>query len=324
MERRGEYINEGRNVLRSLAALAGLTILAPVIGEACECIPDTCWTLREYPTIFVGTVLEIQPGSIGEVALFRVDEHLRGIDKTLTKAVVEWLPGFAPMPFEVGKGYLVFPMGSGASMLDGLCCTTTQLVEQAEFELDYLRRLRDERPIPPLFGTVRLDHHSYPGYAPAEGLLVTAKGGSDTFQTRTDAAGRFRFFNLGPGHYTLSPEVPGHKLDVIFDGHVIVDQCNDLDLSYYNDSSVEGRVLGRDGAVLPNEAVVMDVMDTVDQQREPAWHPRTTNADREGKFRFEEIPSGRYRVRAPRLNSHSEQFVVGAGSELLGVEVAAR
>lgn len=228
------------------------------------------------------------------------------------------------IPFKPGQRYLVFPLGpkdpSGPkeSMWDGLC-TATRRLEDAQFELDYLRRFRDRRPVPSVFGTVLLDRSWYPGSTTPENAVVVAKRGSKSFQAKTDPEGRYQFFDLKSGRYTISVDVEGYL--PLAAERIKLDQCKDLDFEFLNDSSVEGRLTDAGGKRLRDARVELRAMDTVDWYGTPRRFTVSETTGRSGRYRFERIPPGRYQLVAPSIGASSGAIVIEPGSKLVGIDL---
>jgi hypothetical protein len=206
--------------------------------------------------------------------------------------------------FKKGQRYLVwaYPTDRPGEFATSRCSLTTE-IERAADDVAFLASLAQPATGGRIFGTVtRVETVVRPdGYRkpePVPGVKVRIEGGSASRDTSTDAAGRYEFGRLDPGHYTVAVSVPA-PLSVRGEQRPVevpdVRGCALADFYARTDGVIGGVVLGADGLPVDHmqlEAVLADVYDAAPQTI-PGARAAT---DAAGRFGFEGLPPGRYVV----------------------------
>lgn len=120
----------------SVVCISGLVLLmasySPSAVPGCECSDYTVSELVRQPIIFIGEVVDGGITSTGEDpwraavdhVRFKVTEHYRGLPRTVQTVdlvLLHWPGMCAPIPYYVGKKYLVVPSKREKLLTDGPC-----------------------------------------------------------------------------------------------------------------------------------------------------------------------------------------------------------
>jgi hypothetical protein len=196
-------------------------------ASACSCIESgpACQGVWQAPVVFLGRVSSIadvqgqeqNPPSFlrSRRVTFEVLESFRGNPRVSADVFTGRGGGDCGFAFQSGQTYVVYastqPEGGGSVLTTGICSPTRAVSNPDEDEdVRYLRALSS--PAPPrarVFGRVELwDVSHAAGSSPASprplsAIPIILTRGSETWRTRTDAAGRFEFTGfLQPGDYS--------------------------------------------------------------------------------------------------------------------------
>lgn len=196
------YIDSTRG--RSMRRIALLLIIC-CRAFACECVRLSACELVNSPVVFVGEVID---GGISSLAddpwyshadhvRFRVLERFKGIPASTKEVDIElWaIPGMcSPVPYYLGKTYLVVPSSRDGVLSDGSCFSGRDAQKYAD-DVRYLRDYFGNKSPTNVHGVVAAGGSSSPiefllsvGDAkPLAGVHVTARQGGATYSTATDS-----------------------------------------------------------------------------------------------------------------------------------------
>lgn len=254
-----------------LAALAVLFCCGK--AWACDCgkrKPQPCQGLSATDIIFVGTLLRIDTpvseedkstGSGAQVYRFRVDEKISGT----TEPEIDIHAGQNDCGhlylFSEGAQYVVFAFQRRDGRLYVTPCGDTGSIELSQALLTKLRAMRDNRPIPSLFGILRNAEQpfgsvKFPG-DPLANISVQLRSGDRVFESKTDSNGVYAFYGVTAGEYQMTAELPANSelahwfLDEPLEPVKLPEgACYEYNASAQPRGRIRGRVLGPDGKPL--------------------------------------------------------------------------
>ena len=183
-------------------------------ASACSCVdydPPVCAQYWGADAVFAGVVTDIRklpPDSSDSfpkaLLRFTVEDAFRGLN---TREVdVATLSGTScDTTFKKGERWLVYAYRDAATgRLEIQPCTRThQLQGGMNEDLDYIRAVRRGPPEQSVLGKF-----TRVAYGPLMGVGVSVRGGGQTFETETDADGRFNLRLPRGGAYSVSAVVP--------------------------------------------------------------------------------------------------------------------
>jgi len=195
---------------------------------ACDCgkrDPQPCQLLSATDVVFVGTVLRIDTdmfkeeestGSPETVSRFHIDEKISGT----TGPEIDLYPGLSNdgcgYPFIEGGQYVVFAFQGGKGQLYTTVCSGTRSIESAQALLVQLRAMRDNQPIPSVYGVLRNAEQpfgspsvKFPG-EPLANTRVRLRSEDRIFESKTDASGSYAFYGVPAGEYQLTADLPAN------------------------------------------------------------------------------------------------------------------
>ncbi|MEP6849892.1 MAG: carboxypeptidase-like regulatory domain-containing protein [Acidobacteriota bacterium] len=178
-----------------------------------------------------------------------------------------------------------------------------------------------------------------PTSLPLANVEVTIKSKKGTFTFLTDGSGKFVFKDIPPAEYKITAKTPtglaprtfinanmfpgGSKPNAVSVGETIGNDPVRLDSAqkpkYYfhhwdsynfiftSLSSIEGKVVGLDGKIPPQQFLWLLPVDKGGKSRldDPIQYLWADHLS--GKFVFENIPSGKYRIATNPCNCHSDR-----------------
>ena len=295
-------------VTRALVVAAvALSVVALGAGraDACTCadLPSPC-APGDDVVIFTGRVTSSAPFMTSMTRYqLRVDEAFRGsLDERTVAVTTQASIDTCGYPFERGGEYLVFAWkDDDGALFTGLCTLTRRVAAAGDF-LPLLREMQDGTPRTRLIGSVaevvrRLDgQYKNVDYQPLGDVRVTASADGGRFATSTDRNGGFRFIGLPPGTYAIAPGLTGRFALVGSPARVTVDSCFASVALLAVRTPLDGVVLDSTGRPL-TEPVRVGVIPADSRARPPAHGPATyVISGRDGTWRFEGLPPGRYFV----------------------------
>lgn len=148
------------------------------------------------------------------------------------------------------------------------------------------------------------------GTEPLEGALVSLHGleGQKKVDSVTRQDGSADFRGLAPGRYRLSAAKSGFEPHSDNDETVTAfGSCQESGITLRPRNNLNGLLVGDGGEPIPD--VEMHLFQT-DPEEEPAVPISVSVTDERGAFRFEGVPSGRYRLAANGHSSSTGTLVV--------------
>ncbi len=293
--------------------LVFLSFFAPV-SWSCSCSelgPSTCPNLKQGGPIFVGTVIDIEnPPDESRGAdqsgqsryRFRVDENINGIEVKRVDVYSGRGGADCSYHFQLSHAYLVMPYDN-RGRLEAFVCSRTQPVETAEPLLSELRARRDGKQYASVYGLLRRTQQpytstSYEGYdRPLPDVSVQLIGTGKKLSTKTDSEGVYRFYDVPPGTYRFSADLP---TDLEMTQSILSEPippvelpagaCYQKDLGALPTGRIRGRVLGPDGAPIMNVDVSLFRADRFNNEEVGWWAYQEWGS----YFEFKNVTPGTY------------------------------
>ena len=287
-----------------------VSVIAPA-GEALACVcarvGSPCAAIASSDAvIFSGTALEVSgpqdpagsPSSERVVRVrFSVTELFRGAPAETIVVSTPENSGMCGYAFEAGESYLVYASRTAQGVVTSACSRTTHL-SVAKDDLEMLHEAAQGAVRPRLQGSAvllmaRMNGTLIP--ATVGGLpdiKVVARTGSTAHEATTDETGSFRFIGLEPGLYTVRVD-PNERFQPMFDREVTaqLDDCSAEANLLLTVRSLSGTVRRPDGSPARDLRITV-----VDVKRVSASDSVITFTDREGRWKIDGLPDGRYLV----------------------------
>lgn len=312
-------------------------------AAACTCVdsPSPCTSFQTTPVVFVGFVKSIDEetteidrfGKTEKVrtaltARFVVEEGLKGISNREVEVSTGGGGGDCGYHFKVGERYLVYAYGSAREALGssvsrtvigggspsnksgGLTtsiCSRTQLLSQAQDDLELIHAVIKGQPQTRIFGAVHEyvsklgDGEKDAQYKPKSGLTIKAEGISGKAEAVTDADGRFRLDNLKPGKYRVTlvlPPIYGMRYD--FEKNEFEAQVTpgcwaaEVDFTVQVSGRIGGRVYDAQGKPVGEQVQISLVAYDSAGNSMDVIESRNEYTDKRGRYAFDGVPPGRY------------------------------
>lgn len=224
-----------------------------------------CYTVERMPVIFIGEVID---GGIAALtddpwysdirhARFKVIEAFRGLPpRTQTVDVtLHLLPGMcSPIPYHLGKRYLVTPAQQDGVLFDGVCFSGED-VDTAADKVRYVRDYFAGKMPANVQGRAATSRDTDPGLVDylamtgetklLEGVRVTATRtrGSAEYSAVTDSNGKYFLALPGPGSYFVQALLAPYKTQPSRVISVSEHGCVIQDLAFQVDNTIAGKVL---------------------------------------------------------------------------------
>jgi hypothetical protein len=293
-----------------LAAVVAMLLAAPDL-VACVCANSSqspACQLTGRDVIFVGTPISDEGSPLNRAHTYRfaVDKAYKGLDPSLREVWVSSGGGSScDTTYVVGTRYLMFASGSpgqnGQRALVSMQCSGSRELRHAVEDLRFLDAWAWGETASRVFGTVvqsppfRL-YNQFPNEeAPVANARVTLTSDGEELRTVTRADGLYHFENVAPGEYevsatldTLGSSTRPEKVTVLKGG------CGVADLVLEPRTRLAGKVVDSSGKPLGGVAVQL-----VHRGASGKWHAEYRyrgTTDSEGRFEFERVPTGEYRV----------------------------
>ncbi|HYO63379.1 MAG TPA: carboxypeptidase regulatory-like domain-containing protein [Pyrinomonadaceae bacterium] len=299
-----------------LTCAAAAVWLAGGEARACSCFmpSEPCALYWDADVIFVGTVKEVGPmtpvegqpraaSPSGRVTRFGVEEAFRGVAGAAAETAERGTS--CDYDFKVGARYLVYGKRDPS---DGrtyvFSCSGTKQLEHAAGDLAFARDVAAGRPTPSVAGRViretRETAASYRSRRALDGVEVVVAGGGREAKARTDAEGNFRVFGLPPGAYDVRVRTPT-ELRHLYEPparqlQVAPGRCSVAEFVVTSLSTLSGRVVDDAGAPARATRLSLVPLDAEGREVKPAEGSIETYTNDEGRYKFDHLSPGRYRV----------------------------
>jgi len=257
---------------------------------ACSCAgpgPVPCGELSPTSVVFVGTVESIEnpppdfeQASESRVDMrtvdqsgysryhFQIDEKISGTQAAEITVYSGRGGGDCSYHFRKGEQYLVFPYKNDDGKLMATICSETRPAEFAQAKLAVLRAMRDHLPVASLYGVMRSTQQPYASVSddsngkPIANTRVILRSDMKTLESKTDANGKYSFFDVPAGKYHVEADLPQHfeiAQTILSEPVPPIDlpqnACYEYDVEVLPTGRIRGKVLGPDGSALPYASV---------------------------------------------------------------------
>jgi len=287
-------------------------------GLACSCSHVTICNLIENPTLFVGEVvsggitsLRQDPWNttVNHVRL-KVLESFRGLPEGAQGVDIELhpLPGMcSPVPYVLGRKYLVAPFTYEGKLVDGACFRGFDLERFPEMVRQVREHFAGRWPL-----NVQGSVYGAPfGLLPLSGVTIAAAGGGKTHTAVTRADGAYFLPVPEAGMYELRATLEPYRTGVAT-VRIGPSGCSVEDFVMGIDNSISGTVRDRRGRVLKDAPVGLIEFDhPPTSPREHAYFYREY-VERNGLFKFDNVPLGRYLLVSNPDGPNSGAFIDGS------------
>ena len=305
--------------------------------------PGTCPGIQQGDVIFLGTVTAVEDiayaapppsdsaGAASEAPAkdaapvdivasrltryhFRIDESfaLKGtLDSTAEIDVFAGGDdGDCGYRFKPGERYVVFTHQGTDNRLFATICSGTRPVGEARALLPQLRAMRNGQRVASVFGVLRRSEPPFLALPddpdePLRNISLKLRSGDDRFETSSDSAGVYTFYDVHAGVYNFTARVPvrmeltrksltgGLPPFKIPNG-----ACYEYDVVALPTGHIRGSILGPDGKPLPLASVELYRAGTYDDSRPGLWSFQGA----EGVFDLDHIGPGEYVLVFNRAN----------------------
>jgi hypothetical protein len=205
-------------------------LLFPSISSGFSCAPKgtPCEAYGDASAVFIGQVVKSEFSGSGSVwnAKFqiKVEETFIGELEEVVEANAS--SGFGGYPFHDGKRYLIYAYpkqkeGEKVKSFYASYCTRTAPLEEAEEDLNFLRKQRKEMNGGRIYGKVLKAYdvnYNLPKelwYQPMPDLKIEITGKAKKYNLVTDKNGWFELEGLVSGEYVIGVFLPKKKYYVV-------------------------------------------------------------------------------------------------------------
>ena len=304
-----------------LSLVAAVAVLACTrTADACVCVgsPQNCAQVRTSGAVFEGTVHSIEltrtserantfPSGAASFTRMSTNHHVvtlrdvkawRGVAATTVVTAADGAScGYR---FRSGLRYLIVADQTSDGRLTVSACSLTRPLSEADGLIEYVQALDTPTPQTRVWGAVEMAVRWVDftrEYGPISGARVTMTG-PERRSVLTSLNGAYVIAGLPPGRYTLRVELPGSLPQL---GEI---QAQAIELTtggcaeFWHiapaKSAITGTVLDERGAPMRGVFVNLALGDQEDLSRGHAGAGTTTDA--RGRYRFGDLPPGRYAV----------------------------
>ncbi len=227
-------------------------------------------------------------------------------------------------PFKQGEKYLVYAnKGEDGKLHQSTDESRTRLLSEAREDLEYIRSLSKAAEGGRIFGkainhsaVVMLRTNGEPPHLkdPIPNLKIVAEGTEKSYETTTDRAGNFELLGLPEGIYNIRALVPSYFSGGEWNARLLNRGCAPVIFSIQATGVITGKVVDADGQSIANVTVSIfsaeGVTNQILERVKPFYEYRDTT-DKQGQFRFNKLPSGRYLI---ATNLVKEYDAAGGGA----------
>jgi len=315
-------------VLRPLASIATLVLLASSAGRACTCsqqAPGKCPGLQQDDVVFLGTVTAVEdiayaaprsadsPRSQVDVVAarlaryhFRIDERFASGDIPADASAVDIFSGGEDgdcgYRFKPNEQYVVFTHQGTDGRLFATICSGTRPASAARALLPQLRAMRNGEHVASVFGVLRRADPPFlaPEGDPADPLpniSLKLRSRYDRFETNTDAEGVFTFYDVHAGEYIFTANLPPRTELTQKPGagglspfRIPNGACYEYDVDALPTGHIRGSVVGPTGKPLPVASVELYRTGSYSDSRPGLWGFQGAT----GSFDFDHVGPGDY------------------------------
>jgi hypothetical protein len=329
-------------VFRPLAIIALLAIFVPATARACACSQDSpgkCPGLQKDDVVFLGTVLAVEDVENGAPAPsdapsppvdivasrltryhFRINERfaLGGMPDDTTEIDIfsGGDDGDCAYRFKPNEQYVVYTHQGTEGRLFSTICDGTRPAAEARALIPQLRAMRNGKQVASVFGILR---RSDPPFLappddpddPVPNVSLKLRSKDDRFETSTDAAGIYSFYDVHAGEYHYTANLPPRteltqkKLTGGLPPFKIPDgACFEYNVVALPIGHIRGSVIGPGGKPLSLASLELYRAGSYDDARPGLWAFQGTT----GVFDFDHIGPGEYILvynRANRVDPNS-------------------
>lgn len=194
-----------------------LTLLAPVSLLACTCDirPPACFEYGRTEAVFIGTVKKVNP--VTETSSFPLETVEIAVDESFRGVTTPFVTTFndrhsCAFTFKPGDSFLFYggfnkdrPDEFGTSF-----CHRTQLYKENLVDLEFLRAVKDNRPVYWAWGTISEWYYS----TPVKGIRAEVLGLPKKIEAISNSAGDIRLEVPKPGTYRIRIHLPKDRTDL--------------------------------------------------------------------------------------------------------------
>jgi hypothetical protein len=307
----------------ALLGMVACVALAPRAADACTCIGPlpACQAVWQAEAVFIGYVTAIEPvqrtippdltqptPDIFDALRVRMNviETFRGSLPATIDLYTGAGGGDCGYAFRLEHAYVVYASQAGDGRLRTGICSNTRLLEAAEGDLDYLRRLPGlDSTMGTIQGTARLRPEVLDG-RPAEpyaGARVIAVSDATRYETITGPDGSYEL-RVPVGTYDLRIDVPDDLLAGTWRTVDVRDArgCAQADIAIRANGRITGRIVTARGDPLVKQVVQLFRFERIPTlpgrpPREPYLGPaESVVTGQDGAFAFAGVAAGTYFV----------------------------
>jgi hypothetical protein len=243
-------------------------------------------------------------------ARFSIEEAFKGIESEEVTFEMNDCPYF----FNEGERYLVYANRKPDGKLSQNNNSPTRLVSEAKEDIEYIRSLKDTKPVGKVYGsvirntnsfkprTLIRDRKNYPE-EPLQEVKVVIENSQQRFETVTNNSGGFMFDNIPAGSYRMSTNIPNY-FGVLGTQEIKVSGqgCFSAYISVVPRGIVSGRVLSAEGLPLDGvrvyiftaEGVTEELVENINKHQMNADDFWSLDTDKDGGYKIQTLPKGKY------------------------------
>ena len=289
--------------IRIAIGLACVLVASTRDASACSCdLNPPCKMFWLADAVFIGYVtanetrqFEHQPEEF--VTTLTVLRTFRGEQRP--SMVLRGVLTSCSSGLRIGETYLVYASRGADGRFNAGACSGTKPLVDADEDVAIIQALPSLSPLGWIYGTVNRAVRDPETRAIRGGLAIGAPVTLTSPNTRatvlTDQDGRFEFAGLAPGTYSVQPAVPATRR-AVGGVQVLVSAraCSPVYLQVLPTSRLSGRLYLADGSP-PLRGVPIELRDADATPTAPEGAARrTTFANEEGRFTFDQVEPGRY------------------------------